>query len=213
DAELVIAEATAGRRDETYLVSKVLPGNASRRGTIAACERSLTRLKTDRLDCYLLHWRGNVPLSETVAAFEQLVSAGKIRSWGVSNFDADDLDELLDVAGEGKIACNQVLYHLQERAIEHAVIPWCAQHGVAVVGYSPFGHDDFPQPRSKAGTVLQAIAETHGATPRQVALSFLTREPSVFAIPKASTSEHATDNAAAGELALGKDEITALDSE
>src|SRR6195952_5633169 len=122
DAELVVAEAIAGRRDETFLVSKVLPGNASRRGTIAACERSLARLNTDRLDCYLLHWRGACPLAETVAAFEELVSAGKIRSWGVSNFDADDLDEMLAVAGKGKIACNQVLYHLQERAIEHAVI-------------------------------------------------------------------------------------------
>ena len=212
EAEPVVAEAIAGRRDDIFLVSKVLPSNASRRGTIVACERSLARLKTDRLDCYLLHWRGAYPLAETVAAFEELVSAGKIRKWGVSNFDADDLAEILSVAGEGKVACNQVLYHLKQRAIEHAVIPWCAQHGVAVVGYSPFGHDDFPQPRSKAGTVLQAIAETHGATPRQVALSFLTREPSVFAIPKASTSEHATDNAAAGELALGKDEITALDN-
>jgi diketogulonate reductase-like aldo/keto reductase len=212
EAEPVVAEAIAGRRDDIFLVSKVLPSNASRRGTIVACERSLARLKTDRLDCYLLHWRGAYPLAETVAAFEELVSAGKIRKWGVSNFDADDLAEILSVAGEGKVACNQVLYHLKQRAIEHAVIPWCAQHGVAVVGYSPFGHDDFPQPRSKAGTVLQAIAETHGASPRQVALSFLTREPSVFAIPKASTSEHATDNAAAGELALGKDEITALDN-
>src|SRR6202041_3886686 len=146
--------------------------------------KSLTRLKTDRLDCYLLHWRGNVPLTETVAAFEQLVSAGKIRSWGVSNFDADDLDELLEVSGEGKIARNQVLYHLKERAIEHAVIPWCAQHGVAVVAYSPFGHNDFPKPRSKAGEVLQTIAAAHGASVRQVALAFLTRETSVFAIPK-----------------------------
>jgi diketogulonate reductase-like aldo/keto reductase len=124
DAELVIAEAIAGRRDDLFLVSKVLPSNASRRGTITACERSLARLKTDRLDCYLLHWRGSYPLAETVAAFEQLISAGKIRSWGVSNFDTDDLDEMLAVAGEGKIACNQVLYHLRERAIEHAVIPW-----------------------------------------------------------------------------------------
>src|SRR6202045_1077775 len=165
DAELVIAEAISGRRDETYLVSKVLPSNASRRGTIAACERSLTRLKTDRLDCYLLHWRGNVPLAETVAAFEQLGTAGKIRSWGVSNFDADDLDEMLDVAGEGSIACNQVLYHLQERAIEHAVIPWCAKHNVAVVAYSPFGHHDFPEPRSKGGELLQTIAKRHAATP------------------------------------------------
>src|SRR5471030_3290324 len=123
----VIAEAIAGRREEVFLVSKVLPGNASRRGTIIACERSLKRLKTDRLDCYLLHWRGSCPLAETVAAFEQLVSAGKIRSWGVSNFDAGDLDEMLAVAGPGKIACNQVLYHLQERAIDHAVIPWCGQ--------------------------------------------------------------------------------------
>src|SRR5271170_6864874 len=113
DAELVIAEAIAGKRDDVFLVSKVLPSNASRRGTITACERSLKRLKTDRLDCYLLHWRGSYPLSETVAAFDELMSAGKIRSWGVSNFDTDDLDELLDVAGEGKIACNQVLYHLQ----------------------------------------------------------------------------------------------------
>jgi diketogulonate reductase-like aldo/keto reductase len=211
DAELVVAEAIAGRRDDIFLVSKVLPGNASRRGTIAACERSLARLKTDRLDCYLLHWRGAYPLAETVAAFEELVSAGKIRSWGVSNFDADDLGEMLAVAGQGRIACNQVLYHLGERAIEHAVLPWCEQHGVAVVAYSPFGHNDFPQPRSKAGRVLQAIAEAHGASVRQVALAFLTREPSVFAIPKASTPEHAADNAAAGKLILGKDDIAALD--
>jgi diketogulonate reductase-like aldo/keto reductase len=211
DAELVIADAIAGRRDDLFLVSKVLPSNASRRGTITACERSLARLKTDRLDCYLLHWRGASPLAETVAAFEELVRAGKIRSWGVSNFDADDLDELLDVAGDGRIACNQVLYHLQERAIEHAVIPWCQAHGVAVVAYSPFGHDDFPSPQSKAGQLLQKIADAHGATPRQVALGFLTRDPSVFAIPKASSAEHAADNAAAGKLTLSKDELTALD--
>jgi diketogulonate reductase-like aldo/keto reductase len=211
DAELVVAEAIAGRRDEVFLVSKVLPSNASRSGTIAACERSLARLKTDRLDCYLLHWRGSYPLTETVAAFEQLVSAGKIRSWGVSNFDADDLDEMLGIAGPDSIACNQVLYHLQERAIEHAVIPWCKQHGTAVVAYSPFGHDDFPSPRSRAGEALQAVAEKHGASPRQIALSFLTREPQLFAIPKASDPEHASENAAAGDLVLGQDEIAALD--
>jgi diketogulonate reductase-like aldo/keto reductase len=211
DAEPVIAEAIAGRRDDLFLVSKVLPSNASRRGTIAACERSLARLKTDRLDCYLLHWRGSYPLEETVAALEELVRAGKIRGWGVSNFDADDLDELLDVAGEGRIACNQVLYHLQERAIEHAVIPWCKAHGVAVVAYSPFGHDDFPSPQSKSGQLLQKIADAHGATPRQVALGFLTRDVSVFAIPKASSAEHAADNAAAGTLTLSQDELTALD--
>jgi diketogulonate reductase-like aldo/keto reductase len=211
DAELVVAEAIAGRRDDIFLVSKVLPSNASRRGTVTACERSLTRLKTDRLDCYLLHWRGSYPLAETVAAFEQLVSAGKIRSWGVSNFDAGDLDELLAVVGKGRIACNQVLYHLQERAIEHAVMPWCEKHGVAVVAYSPFGHNDFPSPRSKAGEVLQAIAKTHGASVRQVVLGFLTRQPEVFAIPKASSSEHAADNAAAGKLVLSDDEIADLD--
>jgi diketogulonate reductase-like aldo/keto reductase len=211
DAELVIADAIAGRRDDLFLVSKVLPSNASRRGTITACERSLARLKTDRLDCYLLHWRGSYPLEETVAAFEQLVSAGKIRSWGVSNFDAGDLDELLAVAGEGKIACNQVLYHLGERAIEHAVIPWCRKHGTAVVAYSPFGHNDFPAPQSKTGALLQTIAKAHGASPRQVALAFLTRDPLLFAIPKASSAEHAADNAAAGELVLGSDELTALD--
>jgi diketogulonate reductase-like aldo/keto reductase len=211
DAELVIAEAIPGKRENLFLVSKVLPSNASRRGTITACERSLKRLKTDHLDCYLLHWRGSYPLADTVAAFEELKRAGKIRSWGVSNFDAGDLDEMLEVAGKGNIACNQVLYHLQERAIEHAVIPWCEQHGVAVVAYSPFGHDDFPSPHSKAGEVLQKIAETHQATTRQVALSFLTRETTVFAIPKASSAEHAAENAAAGDLVLGEAEIAALD--
>ena len=141
DAELVIADAIAGlSREKLFLVSKVLPSNASRRGTITACERSLRRLKTDHLDCYLLHWRGSYLFEETVAAFEELVRAGKIRSWGVSNFDSDDLDELLDVAGEGRIACNQVLYHLQERAIEHAVIPWCERNGVAVVAYLSLIH-------------------------------------------------------------------------
>src|ERR1700689_3293390 len=205
DAEPVVAEAIAGRRDEIFLVSKVLPGNASRRGTIAACERSLARLKTDRLDCYLLHWRGAYPLAETVAAFEQLVSAGKIRSWGVSNFDADDLDEILEVAGEGKIACNQVLYHLQQRAIEHAVIPWCAKHGVAVVAYSPFGHNDFPKPASASGAVLQTIVKRRGASARQVALAYLAREPNVFVIPKASSAEHAAD----GALVLRGEDIAA----
>ena len=212
DAELVIADAIAGRRDEVFLVSKVLPSNASRRGTITACERSLKRLKTDRLDCYLLHWRGSYPLEDTVAAFEELVTSGKIKSWGVSNFDADDLDEILDVAGEGRIACNQVLYHLKERAIEHAVIPWCEKHGVAVVAYSPFGHDDFPDARSKGGAVLARIAEARRATPRQVALSFLTRATTVFAIPKASSAEHAGENAAAGDFVLTKEEIPALDA-
>jgi diketogulonate reductase-like aldo/keto reductase len=212
DAELVIADAISGRRDEVFLVSKVLPSNASRRGTITACERSLKRLNTDRLDCYLLHWPGSYPLSETVAAFEDLVRAGKIKSWGVSNFDVDDLDELLEVSGEGKIACNQVLYHLNERAIEHAVIPWCTKHGVAVVAYSPFGHNDFPAAASAGGKLLRKIADQHKATPRQIALAFLARETPVFPIPKASSAEHAAENAAAGSLALSAAEISALDA-
>lgn len=211
DAELVIADAIAGRREGLFLVSKVLPSNASRRGTVTACERSLQRLKTDYLDCYLLHWRGSYPLEDTVAAFEELVAAGKIRSWGVSNFDIDDLDELLAVSGKGRIACNQVLYHLQERAIEHAVIPWCEKRGVAVVAYSPFGHNEFPSPRSAGGEVLQSIADSHAATPRQVALSFLARASGVFAIPKASSAEHAAENAGAGNLTLSASEISAID--
>jgi len=211
DAEEVIAEAIAGRRDEVFLVSKVLPQNASRSGTIAACERSLARLDTDRLDCYLLHWRGQYPLEETFAAFEQLRHEGKILSWGVSNFDEPDLEEAWQIADEGRLACNQVLYHLQERAIEHAVLPWCEEHGVALVAYSPFGHGHFPGPRTKGGRVLQEIAAAHGATPRQVALRFLVRRPSLFAIPKASTPEHAAENAGAGDLRLTEDELALID--
>ena len=211
DAELVVAEAISGRRDEVFLVSKVLPSNASRKGTVQACERSLKRLKTGRLDCYLLHWRGSYPMEDTVAAFDQLVDEGKIRSWGVSNFDAGDLAEMIDVAGEGRIACNQVLYHLNERAIEHSVLPWCEAHGVAVVAYSPFGHDDFPEPDSAGGKILKGIAARHNATARQVALAFLTRDPSVFAIPKAASAAHASDNAAAGDVTLTDSDIAALD--
>lgn len=211
-AEGVIAEAVAGRRDEAFIVSKVLPNNASARGTVAACESSLKRLKTDRLDCYLLHWRGGHALEDTVGAFEKLQAAGKILSWGVSNFDADDLDELLAVAGPGRIACNQVLYHLKERAIDHRVIPWCEKHGVAVVAYSPFGHDSFPSPASPGGQALAGIAAKRGATARQMALAFLTRKPAVFAIPKAADPRHAVDNAGAGDLTLSADEIAALDA-
>lgn len=211
-AERVVGEALCGRRDEVFLVSKVLPQHASRRGTRSACERSLKALGTDHLDCYLLHWRGGHPLEETFATFEELLRDGKILSYGVSNFDAPDLEEALAVAGPGRLACNQVLYHLKERAIEHAVIPWCGQHEVAVVAYSPFGHDDFPGPDSAEGRVLAGIAEAHGATPRQVALAFLTRQPGVFAIPKASSAAHAQDNAGAGELALSEEELARIDA-
>jgi diketogulonate reductase-like aldo/keto reductase len=211
DAEEIVGEAIAGRRDEVFLVSKVLPQNASRAGTIEACERSLARLDTDWLDCYLLHWRGSYPLEDTIAAFDQLQVAGKILSWGVSNFDVPDLEEALEIAGEGGLVCNQVLYHLQERAIEHAVLPWCEEHDVAVVGYAPFGHGSFPVPDTPGGRMLQEIAAAHNATPRQVALRFLVRRPSLFTIPKASRPDHTTENAGAGDLRLTEAELARID--
>ncbi|WP_334656832.1 aldo/keto reductase, partial [Sphingomonas panaciterrae] len=211
DAEIVVGEAIAGRREEVFLVSKVLPSNASRSGVMAACERSLSRLRTDRLDCYLLHWPGSHPLEETFAGFERLREQGKILSWGVSNFDVPDLDAAWKAGGEGQIACNQVLYNLGERAIEHAVLPWCKKHGVAVVAYSPFGQGDFPGPRTPGGRVLEEIAASHGATARQVALRFLVRRPSLFGIPKASSAEHAADNADAGALRLTDAELGMID--
>jgi diketogulonate reductase-like aldo/keto reductase len=211
-AEEIVGEAIAGRRDEVFLVSKVMPQNASRAGTIAACEKSLRRLKTDRLDCYLLHWRGRHPLAETFAAFEELKRAGKIRASGVSNFDADDLVEAATIGGAGNIACNQVLYHLGERGIEHTVIPWCEKNGVAVVGYSPFGSGNFPRASSAGGHVLARIAAAHGATPRQVALAFLTRRPTLFAIPKAADAHHVEENAAAGGLTLTLAEMAEIDA-
>ncbi|MCU1226426.1 MAG: Aldo/keto reductase [Edaphobacter sp.] len=210
-AEEIVGEAIAGRRDEVFLVSKVLPQNASRGGTIEACERSLGRLRTDRLECYLLHWRGQHPLEDTFAAFDQLQHQGKIACWGVSNFDVADLDEAWTIAGAGQLVCNQVLYHLEERAIEHAVIPWCEKNGVAVVAYSPYGHGHFPGPRSNGGRVLKRIADGHQATPRQVALCFLLRMPGSFAIPKASTPEHCEENAGAGDLKLTKSELDEID--
>jgi diketogulonate reductase-like aldo/keto reductase len=210
--ESIVGEAIAGRRDEVFLVSKVLPSNATRKGTIEACERSLARLRTDRLDCYLLHWPGSHPLEGTIAAFEELVRAGKIRSWGVSNFDVADLDDALAIAGPGKIACNQVLYHLDERSIEHAVAPWCARHGVAVVAYSPFGSGAFPGPKSKGGKALAEIARERGESPYAVALAFLARHPSTFVIPKASDAAHVEINARAGAFALTADEVARIDA-
>lgn len=210
-AEQIVGEAMTGRRKEVFLVSKVLPQNASKKGTIAACEKSLQRLKTDYLDCYLLHWRGSYPLVDTFEAFNQLQQEGKILSWGVSNFDESDLNEAWDIAGD-QIVCNQVLYHLNERAIEHDVIPWCQKHKVAVVAYSPFGSSGgFPGPRSKGGQVLREIAETHGATPHQVALKFLLRRPSVLAIPKAADVDHIRENAGAEKLELTKADIERIE--
>ena len=212
EVEALVAEALEGRRDEVFLVSKVLPNNASYEGTLKACERSLKRLRTDWLDCYLLHWPGPHPLEETLHAFERLREEGKIRAWGVSNFDVDDLEEALSIAGPGRMACNQVLYHLRERHIEHRVVPWCERHGVAVVGYSPFGSGDFPEPGSPDGRVLEEVARAHGATPRQVALKFLTRSRSLLAIPKASHEAHTRDNAAADRLRLTREDLARLEA-
>lgn len=209
--EALIGRAIAGRRDELFLVSKVMPSNASQSGTRRACEASLKHLGTDRLDCYLLHWPGSHPLEATIEAFEALEREGKILSWGVSNFDEVELGRALAIAGPGRITCNQVLYHLEERGIEHAVLPFCAAHEIAVVGYTPFGSSPFP-PAGAAGRVLEQIAERHGATPRQVALAFLTRLPGTFAIPKSANARHTEENAAAGDLQLTAADLASLDA-
>jgi diketogulonate reductase-like aldo/keto reductase len=193
--EELVGEAIRGQRDRVFLVSKVLPNNASYEGTLRACEASLKRLGTDRLDVYLLHWAGNHPLADTIRAFEELRTAGKIRAWGVSNFDDDELAEAHAIA-PGKIACNQVLYHLNNRTIEHRVVPWCERHGVPVVAYSPFGsRGGFPRSQP-----LAELAAKLGATPRQLALAFLTRNPLVFAIPKSSDATHVDEIARDVEL-------------
>jgi len=212
EAEPLVGEAIAGRRAEVFLVSKVVPGNASRAGVVAACERSLKRLGTDHLDAYLLHWPGRIPLEDTIAGFSALKQAGKILSWGVSNFDVADLDAALSIAGPGQIACNQVLYHLQERAIEHAVLPWCRRNGVALVGYSPFGSGDFPEAGSSGGRVLARLAEAHDTTARAIAVAFLTREEGTFTIPKTARPERARENAAAGAITLTPEDCAALEA-
>jgi diketogulonate reductase-like aldo/keto reductase len=212
ESEALIGEAIAGRRDEVFLVSKVQPQNASRQGLREACERSLRWLKTDRLECYLLHWRGRWPLAETIAGFDDLTRAGMIRAWGVSNFDTDDLDEMRAIGSDTPCACNQLVYHLAERAIEHAVLPWCEAAGIAVVGYTPFGRGSFPAPNSPGGRVLAEIAAGHSATPRQIALAFLTRRPSLFTIPKAAAMAHAEENAGAGELKLSEEEVARIEA-
>ena len=212
-SESIIGKALEGRRDEVFLVSKVLPSNASRRGTLAACEKSLARLKTDRLDCYLLHWPGSHPLEETVTAFETLKRDGKILAWGVSNFDVEDLEAVQAIAPAGALSCNQVLYHLQERAIEHAVLPWCQARGVAVVAYTPFGTSAAVyQGQSSPARVLQDIAARHGATARQVALRFLLRHAELFVIPKAASEAHLADNAATARLQLDAEDLARIEA-
>lgn len=205
-AEAIVGDAIRGRRDRIFLVSKVLPSNASRKGTARACEASLGRLGTDHLDAYLLHWPGSHPIAETIEAFERLEADGKIRSWGVSNFSVKELEEAERIAGEGRIACNQVLHHLEERQIEHGVIPWCRAHGVTVVGYSPFGQGALPKSR-----VLDAIAEETETTPYAVALAFLIGR-GTLTIPKASRIEHVEANAEALGLTLGEAQIARIDA-
>jgi len=209
-SERIVGQAIRERRETVFLVSKVLPSNATRRGVIRSCERSLENLGTDYLDCYLLHWRGSHPLAETVEAFVSLQQQGKIRSWGVSNFDVDDLDEL---AALGTPACNQVLYHIGERAIEHAVLPWCRAHQVAVVAYTPFGQSpEIYEPSDARGRVLCEIGARHGATARQVALRFLLRHPEVFVIPKAAQIRHVEDNAGALRFELSQRDLEAIEA-
>ena len=206
-AEEVVAEAMTGRRDQLFLVSKVYPHNASRAGAIAACERSLKRLKTDRLDLYLLHWRGSHPLSETVAAFEKLKADGKLRHWGVSNLDTEDMAELRGVPNGANCVSNQVLYHLGSRGIEWDLLSDCAGHKVMVMAYSPLG-----QGAILRNHALAAVAKKYNLTPATVALAWTMRHDHVVAIPKASNLEHVKANAAAADLRLDADDLKALDA-
>jgi len=210
--EELLGRALVGKRDQVYLATKVLPSNASRDGVLRACERSLMRMRTDWIDLYLLHWRGDVPLAETFRAFEELREAGKIRAWGVSNFDATDLEEALALVGPDQIACNQVLYNLEERTIEYDVVPWCAEHGVAVVAYSPLAQGDFPAALSNERKVLDDIGAELGATAHQVALAYLVHHPSVLAIPKAGRVAHVEADAAAGDLELSDAHVAAIEA-
>ncbi len=209
-AEEIVAEATAGRRDDVFIVSKVYPHNASHAGTIAACERSLKRLRTDRIDLYLLHWRGEFPLRETVGAFEVLMSTGKIRRWGVSNFDVGDMTELAAAAsavgGAGVCAANQVLYHLGERGIEWKLLPDAAAAGMPIMAYSPLG-----QGAILADKVLGTIARRHGATPAAVAVAWTMRCPHVVSIPKTARRERVAEFVQGAGLELGSDDLKELE--
>ncbi|WP_428483727.1 aldo/keto reductase [Rhodopila sp.] len=208
-AETVVAEASAGQRDKLFIVSKVLPSNASRSGVPAACERSLKRLKTDRIDLYLLHWQGGHPLAETVAAFEALRAAGKIRYWGVSNLDTADMTELLEVAGGQACAADQVLYHPDSRGIEFDLLPWCASHGIPIMAYSPLGHH---VRRLLGSPALRAVARRHRVTPAQVAIAWGLRHPMVISIPKAADVAHVRENAAAATLELTPADLAEIDA-
>jgi diketogulonate reductase-like aldo/keto reductase len=210
--EEMIADAIAGvPRAKLFLASKVLPSHASLKGTVAACERSLRRLRTEYLDLYMLHWPGSQPLEATMRALESLVAAGKTRFIGVSNCDLDELQEARSYLHGVPLACNQVLYHVRERGIEHRLLPYCEREGIAIVAYTPFGRARFPRDAMRGGGVLDRIAGSHAATPRQVILAFLTRRPAVFTIPKASRVQHVEENAGAADLRLNDEEIAAID--
>ena len=207
-SEELIAEVIEGRREQVYLVSKVLPENASRRGAIAACEHSLKRLKTDYLDLYLLHWRGSVPLEETLEAFTALRDRGSIRHFGVSNLDVADLTEARALRGGAGVATNQVLYNLEQRGVEWELLPWCRKQKMPLMAYSPLGSDSR---RLRTHAVLKAMAARIGATPARIALAWLLRQPDVVVIPKASSEAHVRDNHAALELELSREDLAELD--
>jgi diketogulonate reductase-like aldo/keto reductase len=205
-AEDLVGEAIVGRREEAFLVSKVLPQHASARGVVKACEASLQRMHTDYLDMYLLHWRGRVPLGETVEGFERLLKTGKIRSWGVSNFDVSDMEELVGPAGGKNVAVNQVLYNLTRRGIEYDLLPWCRSRGIGVMAYSPV-----EQGRLLGDAVLAQIAQKHDATPAQIALAWVIRQDRVAAIPKTGNAVHVRDNRTAVEIDLSAEDLALLD--
>jgi diketogulonate reductase-like aldo/keto reductase len=205
-AEELVGEAIAGRRDDVFLVSKVLPSHATRRGTIAACERSLRRLRTDRIDLYLLHWRESTPLEETLDGFAALAESGRIRHWGVSNLEASEMEELVNLRGGAAVQTDQVLYNLTRRGIEHDLLPWCRARRLPVMAYSPL-----EQGRLLGRRALRKVAERHGATPAQVALAWVLREEGVVAIPKATTPEHVRENRGALDVRLTGEDLVALD--
>jgi diketogulonate reductase-like aldo/keto reductase len=211
--EELLGDAIQGiSRERIFVTSKVLPSNARYESTLEACERSLKRMRLEYFDLFLLHWPSEHPLEETMRALEALVQQGKTRFIGVSNFDVDEMLEAASYLRSVPLACNQVLYHLHERSIEHGLIPQARKQKVAIVAYTPFGRGRFPRAESKVGGVLSSIAAKHGATPRQVILAFLTREANVFAIPKASRIAHVEENAGAGDLVLERADCEAIDA-
>jgi len=205
-AEELVGEAISGKRDRVFLVSKVYPHHGSRRGVVEACERSLRRLRTDYLDLYLLHWRGSIPLSETVEGFEALQRAGKIRHWGVSNFDTDDMMELAALPGGAGCAANQILYNIGRRGPEWDLLPWLSERGIATMAYSPIEQGRLPH-----SGMLSGIARKHGASTFQIALAWVLRQPEIIAIPKAANIQHVDENRRALEIVLDADDLAAVD--